>query len=493
MKWQLLAVSLMAGWCVTRPAGAHAPPQATGIRWSGAEGGERAIVRTNRGLIIADPGGGSFRIVCNEAFETSLAEVPPLTVAADGRILLGTYAAGLVLSSPDACNFDALAGRFAELYPIDVDSDQQGGFFAAVLPRDGGSAELLQSSNEGRTAESLATLPGAPSALAVAPSDGSRVYVSSTLAEENLSFGRLLTSHDAGRTFTETEVELDASELRVFLLAVDPNQPDRVFLRTQSRDGITPERLLRSDDGGVTFATALSVPGPLSAVVQPDGTVWLGGAEGLYRSRDGGQSFAPLEGTDLSRVTCLATNDERIYACGYSAGEFGVMVSADGGDSFEWFLRFPWVTARLDCPADSDEGMRCAIPFLDWKEEQLEPSSMTGEAGAPAGAAPSREGRRRRLRTPATHARSTRHVGADCRFRAHRSPPLPTPHPHPPLIHYIHGCQSAAYLQKLPLRRQASPHGTPRAAVAPLARVESLRDNREPGSRGDARRRKRIF
>jgi photosystem II stability/assembly factor-like uncharacterized protein len=416
MKWRLLAVSLVACWCAPRAAGAHAPPQATGIRWSAAEGGERAIVRTNRGLIIEGPSAGSFRIVCNDAFEASLAEVPPLTVVPDGRILLGTYASGLVLSSPNACNFDALPEHFAELYPIDVATDQQGGFLAAVLPRDGGSAELLHSSDEGRTAESLATLPGAPSALEIAPSDGSRVYVSSTLAEENLSYGRLLASHDAGRTFTETEVELDASELRVFLLAVDPNQPDRVFLRTQSRDGITAERLLRSDNGGVTFDTALSVPGPLNAAVQPDGTVWLGGAEGLYRSRDGGQSFARLDGIELSRVTCLAARGERIYACGYSAGEFGVLVSANGGGSFEWFLRFPWVTARLDCPSDSDEGMRCAIPFLDWSEEQLEPSTTAGEAGAPAHArsSPSKGsegGCQLPPRTPASHGSLALSVG----------------------------------------------------------------------------------
>jgi photosystem II stability/assembly factor-like uncharacterized protein len=384
MKWRLLAGSLMACWCTARAAAAHAPPQATGILWFVDEGRERAVVRTNRGLIIENPGGGSFRIVCNEAYDASLAEVPPLAVTVDGRLLLGTYAAGLVLSSSDACNFDALPDPFTELYPIDVAIDRRGGLFTAVLPRDGGSAELLQSSSEGQTAASLATLPGAPSALEIAPSDDSRLYVSSTLAEENLSFGRLLTSHDSGRTFTETEVELDASELRVFLLAVDPRQPDRVFLRTQSRDGITPERLLRSDDGGGTFDTVVAVPGPLSAVVQSDGTVWLGGAEGLYRSRDGGQSFAPLEGVDLSRVTCLAAQDDRLYACGYSAGEFGVLVSADAGASFQWFLRFPWVAARLDCPEDSDEGMLCAIPFLDWSEEQLEPTSMTGEAGAPA-------------------------------------------------------------------------------------------------------------
>lgn len=383
MKWRLLALSLMACWCAPRAAGAHAPPQATGIRWIAAEGRERAVIRTNRGLIVEDPG-GAFRIVCNEAFEASLTEVTPLAAADDGRLLLGTYAAGLAISSQDACNFDVLPDPISALYTIDVESDQRGGFFAAVLPRDGSSAELLQSFIEGRTVESLATLPGAPSALEIAPSDASRLYVSSTLAEENLSFGRLLSSQDGGRSFTETEVELEASELRVFLLAVDPNRPDRVLLRTQSRDGITPERLLRSDDGGGTFETALSAPGPLSAVVQPDGTVWLGGAEGLYRSRDGGQSFVPLESIDLSRVACLAARGDRVYACGYSAGEFGVMVSADRGASFQWFLRFRWVTARLDCPEDSDEGVHCAIPFLDWSEEQLRPSSTTGDAGAPA-------------------------------------------------------------------------------------------------------------
>jgi hypothetical protein len=383
MSWRLVALLIGAGCCAPRAANAHAPPKATGIAWRGPTSDPRAVVRTNRGLIIEGPKKGSFRIVCNDAFDVALAEVPPVAIAADGRVVLGTYEAGLVRSSPDHCNFESVAGPFADLYPIDVEPDSQGGFYAAVLPRDGSSAELLQSSDDGDRARSLGDLPGAPSALDVAPSDPSRIYVSSTVADGNLSFGRMLSSRDSGQTFAETSVELEASELRVFLLAVDPNEPDRLFLRTQSRDGITLERLLRSNDGGGTFDTVLTAPGPLSAVVQPDGMVWAGGADGLYRSNDGGLSFEGVGTRGPNLVTCLAVRDERLYACGFSAGEFGVLVSEDAGDSFQWFLRFPWVKARLDCPADSDEGLRCADAFLDWSAEQgLDDSDKSPEPSA---------------------------------------------------------------------------------------------------------------
>jgi hypothetical protein len=388
MNWWLPLMALIAASGVTRPAGAHAPPRANGVGWFKIGGVERALVRTNRGLILEDPGGGSFRIVCNDAFEAALAEVPPVAIASDGRLLLGTYTGGLVISSPDRCNFESVAGAFTGFYPIDLKSNEQGSaFFAAVLARDGSSSELLQSADHGRTAQSLAALPGAPSALEIAPSDESRLYISTTTTEGNLSFGHVLGSRDGGQSFVERPVELDASELRVFLLAIDPNDPDRLFVRTQSRNGVTPERLLRSEDGGDTFETVLSAPGPLSAVVHPDSSVWAAGAEGLYRSGDGGHSFVRLEHIDLGLVSCLTVHAESIYVCGFSAGEFGVMRSTDAGATFGWFLRFPQVTARLDCAADSDEGTRCETAFADWREEQGPFPASGGAGGAGGGSA----------------------------------------------------------------------------------------------------------
>jgi hypothetical protein len=384
MSWRKVLVCSIAGLCAAKEAAAHAPPKATGIRWLAGEGAP-ALVRTNRGLVLEDSAERTFRIVCNEAFHTSLVEEPPVVVLPDGRLLLGTYAAGLVLSSADGCGFESVGGAFEGLYPIDVKADAQGVIYAAALPLDGSSAELMVSVDQGRSGQSLTALPGSPTALEIAPSDNSRLYVSITTAQGELSFGSLLTSSDAGRSFEEHPIELDAAELRVFLLAVAPNEPQLSFVRTQSRDGITPERLLRSEDGGETFETVLSAPGPISAAVQPDGTVWAGAADGLYRSRDAGRSFVRVAGNDLTRITCLATRDDALYACAYSAGEFGVLVSANGGDDFEWFLRFPQVTARLDCPADTDEGASCGDAFADWAlEQELGSTTSGGEAGSPA-------------------------------------------------------------------------------------------------------------
>lgn len=379
MSWRRFAALSFACSCLTRPAQAHAPPLANGIVWLTDDAGERAIVRTNRGLIVEDAGGAGFRIVCNEAFDVALAEVPPIAVGASGRLLLGTYAANLVVSSPDRCDYDSASGPLDGLYPIDVKANAQGLIYAAVLPLDGSSAELLTTSDQGKSAQSLALLPGAPSALQIAPSDDSRVYVSVTTAEGNESHGILLGSSDGGQSFEQHPIELDASELRVFLLAVAPGNSDLLLARTQSRDGMTPERLLRSDDGGATFETVLSAPGPLSALVQEDGTVWAGAADGLYRSDDDGASFQQVDQTsDLSRITCLAEHGGSVYACAFSAGEFGVLSSADGR-AFEWFLRFPQVSARLDCAADTDEGKLCGDAFADWSEEQG--SSSTPEPG----------------------------------------------------------------------------------------------------------------
>lgn len=419
MSWRRLALTLIACSCVTKPGAAHAPPLATGIRWLKTGDAERAVVRTNRGLIIEEPAGGTFRIVCNEAFDTSLGEVPPLVVRPDGSLLLGTYAAGLVVSSPDRCSFESVAGAFEGSYPIALGADAEGSVYAAVLPLDGSSAQLVKSTDQGRTGEPLTTMPGAPTALEIAPSDDSRLYVSITTAKDNLSFGSLLTSRDAGRSFAEHAIELDASELRVFLVAVAPNDPKLLFVRTQSRDGVTPERLLRSDDGGDSFETVLSAPGPITAVARANGPVWAGAADGLYRSEDEGRSFLHEETSDVTRVTCLAERSEALYACGYSAGEFGVLVSADDREAFDWFLRFPQVTARLDCAADSDEAQRCAEAFADWRLEQLVPEGTGGESGAPApgneaGAPP---------KPPSAPARS-REAGCQLERRAPGSPGL---------------------------------------------------------------------
>jgi hypothetical protein len=378
-RWAVMALALALGVGTTTAAGAHALPQATDIRWLG----DRAIVRTNRGLVVEEGSGSSFRLLCNEAYGASLAEVVPYELTSDGRILVATNETGIMLSTLDQCGFDAAQGPLAGFIVLDVTGDSQGMFHATVYPVDDSTAALFQSDDDGRSFHYQADLTGVPTSIRVAPSDPTRVYVSTSVPDGNAVAANLEVSTDKGRVFEATPIELDPSELGVLVVGVDPRDPDRVFVRTRSRDGVTPERLLVRNGKSGTLQVALSAPGPISLAWGEDGIAWAGTAQGLFRLIEKDGRFAPATSFDVSRIGCVAARANRLYVCAYSGGEFGVLVSEDEGASFDWFLRFPEVNARLDCPSTSQEGTSCEREFLDWSLEQGLISPEGGAAGEP--------------------------------------------------------------------------------------------------------------
>ena len=377
-------------------AAAHAPPHATGIRWLG----ERALVRTNRGFILQDESESSFRLLCNDATQAALAEIPPVEVTSDGRLLTATYAAGLVLSSADHCSFSAVTATLEDTIVRDLTVDSTGRFHAAVIPRDGSASALLHSQDDGRRFDGQTLLAGIPTSVLVAPSDPMRVYVAASVGDGDALSAKLQSSSDGGQSFEEAPIELLTSELRAYVLAIDPRDSNRVFVRTESRDALLPERILFNDGIDGAFETVLETFGPISMGYDTDGVAWAGAAGGLYRFDDLERTFVAATSFDLSYVTCVAAHAGRLYVCGFHENEFGVLVSSDRGASFEWFLRFPQVTARLDCPPTSDEGMSCEAAFLDWSQEQGlgtpmpaagsggEASSFAGSSGQAGGGAP---------------------------------------------------------------------------------------------------------
>jgi hypothetical protein len=354
---------------VSAPARSHAPPYATQIQWLDAPDGERVVVRTNRGLIVGNRATGSFRLACNDAFEASLVEVVPTAALPGGGLLVGTYEAGLLRTDATLCDFEPVGPT--DVSPVDLKTGSSDETLALLLPLDGTDGGLFQSEDGGTNFQALSLVGTAPTAIAAAPSNGKRVYVSTNTTNGNLSVGHVLASDDGGRNFEDHELELDASELRAFVSTVDAADPERLFVRTQSRDSITPERLLRSEDGGKSFQTVLEAPGPLKLVLGDNGEAWAGSATGLFRSSDHGGTFEPVPTENLSRIGCLALHAGALYVCGLKGLEFGVLVSRNGGVTFDWFLRFPEVTARVDCPASSDEATRCGAAFEDWSREQL--------------------------------------------------------------------------------------------------------------------------
>lgn len=217
------------------------------------------------------------------------------------------------------------------------------------------AAGLFHSGDGGREWAASGDTP-LPLIAAIAPS--------ARFAENGMLFAGTQTgfhrSTDTGRTWRRT-----LAGGRVFAIAVVPGDggEDRIFVGTDA-DGI-----LRSDDGGLTWAGAN--PGLLDLTVlalafSPDTARDLTGfaatASGLYRTRNGGKSWRAVElPLDEPVVQCLAISPlfprDRFLLAG-TEGD-GLWRSDDGGGTWDLVAGLP--AGRIDALAFSP---RDAAPRL---------------------------------------------------------------------------------------------------------------------------------
>jgi photosystem II stability/assembly factor-like uncharacterized protein len=198
-------------------------------------------------------------------------------------------------------------------------------------------------------------------ALAVAPSDPNVLYAGtgSACPRGNISAGDgLYRSTDGGESWTHAGLEKAGQIGRI---RVHPDNPDRVYVAVLGNlFGPSPERgVFRSEDGGATWEKVLFVsdragavdlamsPGNprllFAAIWQVERKPWTlesGGEEsGLYRSKDGGDTWEKLEkGLPegiLGRigVSVSGADARRVWAL-VEAEEGGLFRSDDGGESF---------------------------------------------------------------------------------------------------------------------------------------------------------------
>ena len=240
-------------------------------------------------------------------------------------------------------------------------------------------------------------------ALATAPSDGDRVYmtVGDDLTEP---VGRVLVSDDAGRSWEEGgrrfavhgNAEWRQAGSR---LAVDPEDPDLVLLGTRT------EGLWLSDDAGTSWRELSALPrgreregedpaGVTFAVFDPDGRdgdaaarFWVGVAgAGVFLTEDGGESWTLIAPTPdgVPRDADLA-GDHLYVAVG--GGQPAMLKIDRGGATSESLYPPDHVAAVAVSPADPDlvfagnEGVRDGYLFRSrdggstWDELDVEIAS----------------------------------------------------------------------------------------------------------------------
>lgn len=379
----LMALALTAA----SEATAHAPPEATGIYWQddGATDGAsaRVLIRTNRGLIVFSQNRrGAAALLCNDAWQASLSETPAILPTLDS-VLVSSYSGGLLAAAFDLCSFDAVQLPLAGRYVVDL----LGGadtYFALTSAAEDGHAILFASGDRGRSWQPRNDGLAFATALRRAPSRPERLYVSQQeLTGTDQSLNQLAVSDDGGATFSTHPIELLGSEVRPFVLGVDPRDPARVFVRTLAADPALPERLLLSEDAGETFREVASALGPLTVALGSTYT-FLGSQNGVLRSGDRGVTFAPLRDAP-GRVACIEERAGELFVCGYAHDDFAVFSSPDQGVTFNPYLKFSDVAQAVSCDPQGVVAQTCAAGVADWIAEQVPQKTANSTGQGPSG------------------------------------------------------------------------------------------------------------
>ncbi|HQY60850.1 MAG TPA: hypothetical protein PK141_05620, partial [Polyangiaceae bacterium] len=359
------------------------------------------VLRATYGVLFSRDAGKTWDWVCEQSLGYSGIEDPPIALT-ERPVVVGAMFGGLAVSDDQGCSFALRKGPLDKRVMNDVT-------VARGRPREvlalsssyagrgdaGGDAggnlytsTLFVSKDEGLTfASTGATLD--PTVLLetveATESDPSRVYLSGAREGASGIEGVLLMSVDGGATFTERRVPLVAGERAVFIGAVDPKDPDRLYVRLSGGPDLARGRLLVSDDGGKAFREVWASDGPLTGLaLSPDGArVYAGSVkDGLVVADRGTLAF---EARAKVQVQCLATAGDRVFACSNERSGFVAGASSDDGRTFAPLLRLAGLRGQLACGASSTTAVECTKNWPRLRDEL----GIGADGGATSPAPPS--------------------------------------------------------------------------------------------------------
>jgi hypothetical protein len=332
------------------------------------------VLATNFGLVSSIDDGQTWTWACEQDQNSFGLQYQMGAPALDRLYVLANT--GLAFSDDRACGWRLAGGTVAgstvtDAFPDPGNPERVLAITASTEGDAGLIFKVVESSDAGTTFGPIRYTAAAGDDLTgieISRSTPSTLYL--TMISGPTYIPKLGRSIDGGASWQihDLTAALGADVRSVRLIAVDPQNADRIFLRVGSSSG---DGLAISEDGGVTAHTPLLFAdgGIMSAFARTaSGTLVAAGVVGLdpaaFRSTDGGQSFQPLPTPPNLRG--LAARGDVIYGVADNVADgFAVGVSTDQGTSWQPLMRYEQIQAidacvktlcRDDCLARADMG-----------------------------------------------------------------------------------------------------------------------------------------
>jgi uncharacterized protein (TIGR03382 family) len=354
-------------------------PKAQQIVTAPGSGGRTIFLRATFGVLVSRDAGASFTWLCEQAMGFSGTWDPPIAATRDGRLWMG-LPDGLS-STRDGCDV-VRAPELAGEIVVDLATEPDGERVVVVTSTPGKPAFVWRRpSAKAPFARLGAGVTGVSfDTVDVAAGNPKRLYATAA----PVGGGRrahLFRSDDGGATLTELDVHLERDG-RLFLSAIDPKDPDRIFVRHTNELGTD---LLLSKDGGKTFTSVLRTKTSMFGfAATADGASLFAGAgdadEGVFRSKDRGVTWEPASKTS---VLCLWADGASVFACSnpFARGGWAIAISRDDAASFRPLATFGDVRGAVAC--DAGAGAACAALWSDVRAQVVAPApSVAPDAGA---------------------------------------------------------------------------------------------------------------
>jgi len=371
------------------------------------------IARTTYALLPSRDNGATWRYLCEDALGLPAASYqdPEIGLTASNAFVAGLYgpASGLEVSRNVGCDWNCIGGPLVgqAIADIVVRPDRPHVVLALTstfLPADAGGgalSQVFQSADDGANWTALG-VPLDPmvhvQTIDVAPGDPHRVYVSGTRGFRSSRTASLFVSTDDAAHWTESAItHFDpTTEDSVFIGAVDPVDPLRVYIRSSAAAPGGRSRLFMTADAGQSFQLAkeLAIAGDIVGfALSADGSKVYAGTsqDGLFVAAKGDLTFRK---TSSIHVQCLASRGTELWACSDAVSGFIVGMSRDDGATF--VAKLPSVAAlagRIACSALPGGPLACgATANASQCQESFDtfcqidsPSGRCGDAAATSG------------------------------------------------------------------------------------------------------------